>query len=482
MSFDRSYVSDARLAVTKPFDRISFSRQFLLASTVCLIAGMVVIGSWLSNQIERSSVNRAAAIAAVYVESILAAQLHDWPNSGALAAGTHAVLDRVFIHGPLKRKVVRFKLWRFDGQIVYSNDHAQIGKVFPVGEALAAAFGGTVQARVSDLTDDDNSPERERWSQLLEVYVPVRMGPDNEVAIVAEFYHSMENLGQDIRQAQRQSWMLVAITTLAIYLALLGLVRRASNTIVDQQRDLREQLRRLGASLAENRNMREQLREAGAQTTALNEQFLQRIAADLHDGPAQELSFALLRFDDLIHACNSCRCAAGTSTGDVERIHSALRAALEELRGLAAGIGIPGIAGLSLADTMRRAVHDVERKTASSIETEIDATLGEDAPIAAKITAYRLLQESLTNAVRHSPGHPPRVRIWRNDGAVEIEVVDRGAGFDQATAVAEGHLGISFMRERARLLGGVFEIESTPGRGTRVYARLPIAPNLLTHD
>ena len=467
----------------QPFDRISFSRQFLLASTICLVAGMLVMGTWLSRQIERSSVNRAAAIAAVYVESILAAQTHDWLDSspGAVPTEALAILDRIFIHGPLKRKVVRFKLWRAGGQIVYSSDHRQIGSRFPVDTELAAAFDGTVQARISDLTDDDNSSERERWNRLLEVYVPVRMGANGDVAIVAEFYHSMENLGRDIRQAQRQSWILVTVTTLAIYLALLGLVRRASDTIVDQQRDLRDQLRRLHASLAENRNVREQLREAGAQTTALNEQFLHRIAADLHDGPAQELAFALLRFGDLIPACGNCPQAGGAPPGDLERIHCAVRAALDELRGLAAGLGIPGIGDLSLADTMWRAISDVEHKTASRIDATIDESLGEDVPIATKITAYRVLQESLTNAVRHSPGHPPQARIRRDDGAVEIEVVDDGTGFDPAAA-ASGHLGIAFMRERVRLLGGIFNIASTPGRGTRVYARLPVAPNGPHHD
>lgn len=472
---DRQLASPARLAATKPFDRVTFSRQFLLASSICLVTGMVVMGIWLGRQIEQSSLNRAASIAAVYVESILAAQLHDRPEVGTLDPATHAVLDRVFIHGPLKRKVVRFKLWSADGQVIYSSDHAQIGSRYPVGEMLAAAFGGTVQARMSDLTDDDNPPERKRWTQLLEVLVPVRASASSDAFVVAEFYHATENLEHDISQAQRQSWALVTITTIAIYLALLGLVRRASNTIVDQQRDLRERLQQLSASLAEKEHMREQLREAGAQTTTLNEQFLHRIAADLHDGPAQELSFALLRFDDLVHACDGCDCSNGTPDGDHETVRRAMQAALADLRGLAAGISIPGIADLSLAETLRRAVHEVERKTDCRIDADIDDALG-DAPIATKITAYRLVHESLTNARRHAPEHPPRVVGSFGGDALYIDVFDQGIGFDAATAAAGGRLGIAFMRERVRLLGGIFEIRSAPGEGTHVHARLPIAP------
>lgn len=431
---------------------------------------MMASGFWLSRQIEHSTLNRAAAIAAVYVESILVTQLHDWPRTRLLDPEMHANLDRAFLYGPLKRKVVRFKLWDSSGTIVYSSDHRQTGRGFAFDDMLAAAFQGTMQSRVSDLRDDDNPPERERWSRLLEVYVPLRETPESEVIGVAEFYYSMKNLEADIRQAQRQSWVLVTLTTIVLYLALVGLVRRASKTIVDQQRDLHEHLRQLTASLAENETMRAQLREAGERTTALNEKALHRIAADLHDGPAQELSFALLRFDDLI---DGCRC---DTTCNVEALRHALRRSLDDLRGIASGIGIPGIAELPLAATLERAVSDFERKTSTTVDAEIDDGLGQ-ASIATRITAYRVLQESLTNAWRHARDNPPRVRARGETDMVDIEIADDGAGFDPALAAANGRLGIAFMRERVRLLGGTFEIVSAAGQGTRIHVRLPLLPN-----
>jgi hypothetical protein len=269
--------------------------------------------------------------------------------------------------------------------------------------------------------------------------------------------------------------MLVVVTTIALYVALLGLVRRASNTIVDQQHDLRDQLQQLRASLAENRGMRQQLREAGEQTTALNEKALHRLAADLHDGPAQDLSFALLRFDDLVEVCG---CGP---PGDLDALRKALRRALEELRGIASGIGIPGIADLSLAATLRRAVLDFEHRTATAVEAEIDNTL-DQASIATKITAYRVLQESLNNAWQHSPDNPPQVRVRAAGSEVGIEVFNAGAGFDPAQVDAAGRLGIAFMRERVRLLGGSFELESAPGQGTRVLVRLPLSPEIPAND
>lgn len=468
------------IALKKSFSRLSFSRQFMLAIIAVLLIGMAVIGSWLGRQIEDSEVHRAAAISALYVESIFAAQLHDWSGGEIVDNETHAVLDRVFVEGPLHREVLRFKLWDAGGRIVYSSDDTQIGHRFPVDAQLAAAFAGTVQARISDLDEADNLPEQVRWPQLLEVYVPIRSGTHGEIIAVAEFYYSMESLGRDIRTAQQHSWLLVAVASVAIYLVLLSLVRRANDTIVDQQRDLRQQLQQLRTALDENDQMREQLREAGASTTALNEELLHRVAADLHDGPAQAIALALMRFDELAEVYCGSTASQGEAAQDLRTIRDALHSSLRDVRNIASGLAMPDIAELSLADTAWRAVRDFERMSRQTVPAEIDETLDE-APLAVKITVYRLLQESLTNGWRHSPGAAAQVRVQQADGQVLVEVIDHGAGFDPQAAALSGRLGLAFMRERVRLLGGFFEIDSTPGSGTCIRARLPLSTEETVH-
>lgn len=464
LTHDASSAALSQLAPRRAFERVSFSRQFLLVSSALLLLGMAVVGTWLGMEIERSAVNRAAAVAAVYVESILAAQLRHAPADVLVAAETHQALDGIFNDGPLRRKVVRFKLWDVEGVIRYSSDHTQLGQRFPVDGMLAAAFAGTVQARISNLHEDDNQAEREHWQRLLEVYVPVRLAAAGEIIAVAEFYHSTENLGRDIRSAQQRSWILVAVATLAIFLLLFGQVRRANDTILQQRDDLRRQLQQLRAAFSENELMRTRLGEAGAATTALNEQFLHRVAADLHDGPAQTLAFALMRFDELTGA---------ETAPELRAIHGALRSSLDDLRNIAAGLGVPGIAALSLAETAQRAVRDFERQASSKVDAEVDMSLTE-AGLATKITVYRLLQESLSNSHKHAPGETPRVRVKRAADQVLVEVADHGAGFDPQTVAQSGRLGLAFMQERVRLLGGEFELEAAPGRGTCIRARLPL--------
>jgi len=467
-------------ALKQAFSRLSFSRQFMLAIIAILVIGMAAIGTWMGQQIETSAVNRAAAISAVYVESILAAQLHGWPNVGTLDSESHAALDHLFVEGPLSRKVVRFKLWDADGRIVYSSDHTQLGHRFPVKGRLAAAFTGTLQARVSDLDEADNQPEQVRWQRLLEVYVPARVGSQGKTLSVAEFYLSVENLDRDIHAAQLRSWMLVAVAALAIYLLLFSLVRRADDTIHDQQRDLRHQLQQLRTALDENDRMREQLRGAGVSTTTLNEEFLIRIAADLHDGPAQTIAFALMRFDEFAAACRGDESSPDDAAQDLRSIHGALQSSLRDVRKISSGLAIPGIAGLSLAGTAQRAVRDFEHMSGQTVQIEIDEVL-DKAPLAVKITVYRLLQESLTNSWRHAPGGAPRVRVQQADGQVLVTITDQGAGFDPLAAAVAGRLGLAFMRERVRLLGGIFEIDSASGRGTCIRARLPLSTDEMIH-
>lgn len=466
----------------RAFERVSPSRQFLLVGVALLLVGMVVVGSWLSVEIERSAVNRAAAVSAIYVESILAAQLRRDSGDAVATVTMHEALDRIFVAGPLHRKVVRFKLWNEEGAIMYSSDHAQLGLRFPVEGLLAAAFSGTVQARLSDLNAEDNRAERAHWQRLIEVYVPVRLAPQGPVAAVAEFYHATENIDREIRSAQQRSWALVIVATLAILLLLFGMVRRVDHTLLQQRDDLRRQLQQLGAAFEENERMRARLGEAGAATTALNERLLHRVAADLHDGPAQTLAFALMRFDEMVGACGTCNDSSSQTSQDLPAIRGALRASLDELRNIAAGLGVPGIVELSLAETAQRAVRDCERLFAFKVVAEIDNTLV-DAALATKITVYRLLHESLSNSARHAPGGSPRVRVWRQaEERVGLEIVDRGPGFDPRVAAQSGRLGLAFMQERVRLLGGTFELETAPGQGTRILTSLPLTREETSHD
>ncbi|MEO8207844.1 MAG: ATP-binding protein, partial [Chloroflexota bacterium] len=89
------------------------------------------------------------------------------------------------------------------------------------------------------------------------------------------------------------------------------------------------------------------------------------------------------------------------------------------------------------------------------------------------VEAYRIVQEAIGNATRHSGASVIEVAIDRTPALVRIAIADDGVGFDPAIG-REGGLGILGMRERALLLRATFDLESAPGGGTRVHLSVPV--------
>ena len=96
-----------------------------------------------------------------------------------------------------------------------------------------------------------------------------------------------------------------------------------------------------------------------------------------------------------------------------------------------------------------------------------------DMPAEAQLTAYRIVQEALTNVLRHAGVDEAAVRLEADAEAWRVEIVDRGSGFDSDAARVGASCGIDGMHERADLLGGILEVESVAGSGTRVALSLP---------
>jgi signal transduction histidine kinase len=153
-------------------------------------------------------------------------------------------------------------------------------------------------------------------------------------------------------------------------------------------------------------------------------------------------------------------------------IQAPLRSAFEETRALATGLGLPVLEHLSLSDTLVKVVRAHERRTDTTVALITD-DLPNQVALPTKITLYRLIQEALNNAYHHAGGAGQQVRVQRDGDGLNVEVLDTGRGFDLSRPMDwDGHLGLAGMRERVESLGGLFQIESAAGVGTRVTARL----------
>ncbi|MBI4082942.1 MAG: sensor histidine kinase [Candidatus Lambdaproteobacteria bacterium] len=457
--------------------RLTLARQFLLVSFLILLTGMVVIGLWVARQIETGVINRTAGVTALYVDSFISPNLQDLAQGGHLADRHLQALQTLLRETPLGQRFVAFNIWGTDGRVLYSNNPMLIGRVFPMRPSLARAISGKVNSEISSLGNPENEYERKHWSKLMETYAPIHDERTGSVVAVSEFYQTTDELVQEVRAAQWRSWIVVGGATLVMYLLLAGLVGRASRTITTQQRELKRKVAQLEELLAQNQRLHERVRRAAMRATALNERFLRRISAHLHDGLAQDLSLALLRMDALAADYRRSLMAEGRSpsaNSDFDTVHSALQSALTEIRSVSAGLRLPELDGLSPADTTERAVHDYERKTGHPVTLALD-DLPASAPLPIRITLYRVLQESLANGYRHAGAADQRVYVAHVSGQLAVRITDNGKGFDPRAVDGDAHLGLAAMRERVEILGGNFEVESETGRGTTVWARLPLA-------
>lgn len=448
----------------------SLSSRFLVANLLVSLAAMLVIGAVVGRQIEQGVLSRTAAITSLYVDSLVTPYLQGLTTETSLADADVAQLDRLLVNSLPGEGIVAVKIWSPEGRVVYSPNRDLIGRTFPVDSGLAQALAGEVTADVSSLDEPENEYEREHWARLVQVYAPVRQDTSGRIIASTEFYQLPDALDGDIRAAQLRSWAVVAATFLAAYGLLGGMVRQGSKTIARQQAAMSAQVQELSELLEQNAALQKRVHAAAERTTTLNEQSLRRTSADLHDGPGQALALALLRLDDV-------KARQGASSPEDQHefdvVHGAVRDAMTEMRAIAAGLRLPELGPLSLAQVAVRAVDDHQRRSGTQVQLEI-GEVPEHASLAVKIALLRTLQEALSNATRHAGGLGMSAHLWAEAGTLWLTVADHGPGLQPGPRTHNGGLGLANMRERAELLGGSFDIESVPGNGALLRVSWPL--------
>jgi signal transduction histidine kinase len=326
--------------------------------------------------------------------------------------------------------IVRVKIWDRSGRIVYSDEPRLIGARYP-SNTEAEEFGITSpEAEVSDLSKPENRYER-GLGRLLEVYYTVHT--PNGTPLRYETYYQSSFVSARASRIFREFLpvMLGALILLALTQLPLAwqLARRVQRGRVERERLL---TRAIEAQDVERR----------------------RIARDLHDGVVQDLAAVSYSL-------------AATAEGAPDPFASELRKAAAEtrhgigqLRSLLVEIYPPELhrAGLeaALADLLGSA-------EARGLETELEV---EPAPLDRDTEAlfFRVAQETVRNVNKHAQAKHVSVRVQRASLAVE----DDGCGFDPTAAQSDGHFGLRMLTDLVREAGGTLEIDSEPGRGTRV--------------
>ncbi|MDH4377282.1 MAG: PAS domain S-box protein [Ramlibacter sp.] len=229
---------------------------------------------------------------------------------------------------------------------------------------------------------------------------------------------------------------------------------------------------------------RQDLARFATEAAAIREQEKSRVARELHDELAQSLT--ALKMDAVW--VRQHLAAAGTPSpalsAKIEGMLALLDDSVAATRRIAADLRPLVLDDLGLAPAIEWLVQSFSQRHGVPCHLDIDESLALGEPHATAV--FRIVQESLNNVAKHAHAHQAWVRVVREAGdcgapasgvpvdCIVLQVRDDGVGFDQAAARQPQSLGLIGLRERAQLLEGQVRIDSVPGAGTTVEARLPL--------
>jgi signal transduction histidine kinase len=210
------------------------------------------------------------------------------------------------------------------------------------------------------------------------------------------------------------------------------------------------------------------VRESRARIQAAADDERRRIERDLHDGAQQRLVALRIKLELAAERSDDGRADGVEAAAVMRRLGGDVEEALEEVRLLAQGIYPAPLADRGLVEGLRAVALD------NPLPTTLVAAGIRRHSREIETAAYFCCLEALQNASKHASGATVAViQIWDDEDVLQVEVRDDGAGFD-VDAVAGG-AGLTNMRDRVAAVGGELTISSSPGRGTRVAATIPVA-------
>lgn len=212
----------------------------------------------------------------------------------------------------------------------------------------------------------------------------------------------------------------------------------------------------------------------GVQVVVAQEEERKRVARELHDGPVQSLANVALRADycQKIHEAGNDSVEVSKEMAEIKKL---VQDILVEMRQIIFDLRPMSLDDLGLLPALTRYITIVQKNTPVIIDI---VDIGEETRLhpAVEVALFRLIQEAINNALKHSGCSNITIRVEFTEDDVIVQIIDNGFGFDlqEAKKVASENqnFGLLGMEERVRLLGGQFGVEAGYGQGTKVWARV----------
>jgi two-component system, NarL family, sensor kinase len=427
-------------------------RRIIVALTLIalVLVAVVLVGATLaaSRLADREAVNDAANTANLLATSVVTPALTDDLLTSQPAAV--ARMDQAVRRSVLPNGIVRVKLWRPDGTIVYSDDARLIGRTFALDDEQRAALASPqTRAHVSTLDRSENEFEQFE-GKLVEVYRPVWTPSGRQLLFeVYGDYQPVLTRASDLRRALA-GLLISTVLLLAALLAPLGW--------------------RLIAALRSAARQRERLLQRAVDAS---DEERRRIAVNLHDGPVQELvasSYATAGAAQRAETAGRADDAAA-----IREAEEAVRATVGSLRSVLVDLYPASLATAGLASALSDLAASLRsRGVRVQIDLEPAALEMLDAPDERLV--YRTTRECLRNVASHAQASTVEVSLTAEADRVVLALDDDGVGFDAVTVLVTppaGHLGLRSLVDLAERRGADLQVASAPGAGTRWRLVLP---------
>jgi len=271
--------------------------------------------------------------------------------------------------------------------------------------------------------------------------------------------------GAELNPAEMRNWTRIGVTfaflTTLLTTAIDFVIRRVQDSMRDTARALSD------------------LRSAYARLALLHERFdaakeeeRRFIAHELHDELGQMLTVVKLQLASRPEGVVAVGRAKNAET------LALIDGMIDRVRRISTDLRPPLLDEVGLFHALRAHVDAQSALSGVAIELATNEADGPRLDSAREIACFRVVQEAITNALRHASPQRIRVRVLRMAKTISLSIVDDGRGFDTTTlaTTAAGHLGVAGMEERVRARGGHFKVSSRPGEGTTVDVEMPIEP------
>lgn len=223
----------------------------------------------------------------------------------------------------------------------------------------------------------------------------------------------------------------------------------------------------LTAEITKNKEAEESLRLMSGHLLSAQEEERERIARELHDDIGQDLAILIVRAQKVIEACGD-----EAQRENLKQLQANGRAISEKVRRLSHQLHASELDYIGLATSLEMLSRDISQAATFELTcSSKDVPRNLDRSLSTAL--YRVAQEALHNIVKHSAAAHVEVELLCADEVVILRVKDDGRGFDPEATKATG-LGLISMRERMHVMGGAFKLESAPGKGTIVEAKVAL--------